>query len=48
MSYVVGIDSSTTATKAVEIAKSLGNAPFATRIEGRLQLYKAGRPYRDN
>ena len=36
-----------TATRAVEIANSAGQSGFAQRIDGRLQRYKTGKPFRD-
>ena len=35
------------AQKAIELAKSKGQLALASRIEGRLQLYEANKPYRD-
>ena len=35
------------AKRAVDFAESLGHYEFAKRIEGRLQLYNAGKPYRE-
>ena len=39
-------DAKVTAEKALNIAKTAGQAELAREIEGRLQLYKKGLPYR--
>ena len=36
------------AEKAIQLAGAAGQAPFAKRIEGRLEFYKAGRPYEES
>ena len=35
------------AKQAIEFSKSVGQLELAKKIEGRLQLYRAGHPYRD-
>jgi tetratricopeptide (TPR) repeat protein len=37
-----------TAQKAIELARSAGQPELASEIEARLQLYRAGRPYRQS
>ena len=36
-----------TAQKAINMAQSAGNTALAERIKNRLELYQAGKPYRD-
>jgi tetratricopeptide (TPR) repeat protein len=40
-------DAVTTAQRALQLAESAGQAPLARLIQGRLELYRAGRPYRE-
>jgi spermidine synthase len=40
-------DAVTTAEKAVQLAQSAGQARLAEAIQARLELYRAGRPYRE-
>lgn len=40
------VEASTTAGKALKLARSAGNANLAEQIEARLRFYKAGQPFR--
>jgi len=41
-------DAITTAERAVQLAEAAGQAALAQRIQSRLELYRAGRPYREH